>query len=198
MSYVAWSHLCATPAAVPSCTGFYGLLSKSSVLATLCVHMHLLLQEETSYHAFKIFRTCNSLRSLARPFTGRNFFPCFRVLRNVPPPRHSGFPACMSNLSYNVLAAVWCVCNTWASFQTCQNSARPQKKNTLYDCNTHTTAMQKNALHVSVSFQPRALARKPGPTERPGSGLSWLRLAPGHGRTTAPLGRGAAIGIEHG
>ena len=56
--------------------------------------------------------------------------------------------------------------------------------------------MQKNALHVSVSFRPRALARKPGPTERPGSGMGWLRAAPGHRRTTAPLGRGAATGLE--
>ena len=56
--------------------------------------------------------------------------------------------------------------------------------------------MQKNALHVSVSFRPRTLARKPGPTERPGSGLGWLRTAPGHQRATAPLGRGAATRFE--
>ena len=158
MSYVAWSHLCATPAAVPSCTGFYGLLSKSSVLATPCVHMHVLLQEDTSFHAFKILRTCNSLCSHARPFTGRNFFPCFRALRNFPRPRHSGFPACMSNLSYNVLAAVWCVCNMWASFQTCHNSARPKKKHST----TATPTQCKQMLCVfPFRFSPAPLPGSP-------------------------------------
>ena len=60
------------------------------------------------------------------------------------------------------------------------------KKKAVYDCNTHTTAMQKNALRVSLLFQPRALARKPGPTERPGSGLSWLRSAPNTGERPPP------------
>ena len=90
MSYVAWSHSCATPAAVPSCAGFYGLLSKlpylqlfvstctsfykkklrtmfskSSVLATLCVHMHVLLREATSFHVSGCCETSPGLGRVA-------------------------------------------------------------------------------------------------------------------------------------
>ena len=162
MSYVAWFHWCTTPAAVRSCSSLYGLLATSSILATLCVHMHVLLEEQTSYHAFKILRTCNSLGSHARPLLRRNFFPCFRVLRNVPRPWQSGFPACMSNLSYNVLAAVWCVCNTWASFQTCQNSARPKEKT---HCTTATpTQLQckKMLCMFPFRFSPALSPGSPG------------------------------------
>ena len=160
-----------------TCTSFYKkklptMLSQASVLARLSVHMHVLLREKFFCH---VSGCCETFPGLSRV-----------AFQLACPTCHT---TCLP------------LCGVFATHEHPFKHARTQrgpKKNTLYDCNTHTSAMQKNALHVSVSFQPRALARKPGPTERPGSGLGWLRLATGHRRTSAPLGRGAAIGIEHG
>lgn len=55
---------------VSTCTSFYkktllSMLSKSSVLATLCVHMHVLLREETSFHVSGRCETSPGLGTVA-------------------------------------------------------------------------------------------------------------------------------------
>ena len=159
---------------VSTCTSFYkktllSMLSKSSVLATLCVHMHVLLREETSFHVSGRCETSPGLGTVA-----------FQL----------ACPTCHTTCL--PLCGVFATCEHPFKHATTQ---RGQKKNILRLQHPH-NANKCSAFFRFVSApRPCQEARADGTTR---IGIELAPVGTGTPANNRPLGRGAAIGIEHG